>query len=391
MQRKDAPRRFIYETAKEENAMKALTKTALLTVAAGLAASSVAASAADDISVLVNGSPLEFDVPPIIENERTLVPMRAIFEALGAEVSWDGDTATVTAKKDGDTLSIIIGSNILYKNGRATELDVPAKIVDERTLVPLRAVAESFDANVDWDGETQSVLITAAAHELLPLDSLSDADMAHLKSWSDLIRYHFEKFALPEYVLSGEKDLYALMTEDKRDELRNELYNAWRKNAAEFILNIQIASDAEYELSTSLETSNPDLLAGYDKILKAAGLDAEAMLDGVDVSEAKFGIRTAVLSFKSADKMADCKYIGITASKGKIRYFTAENDILNEDMWYFCEVTKDYRGTISGFKKTDADTDLKSFAGLCHKAFNENLQSTVRSSKYPVGGAEKSE
>ena len=370
--------------------MKLFTKAALLAIAAELAA--LPAASAADISVFVNGEPLGFDVPPIIENERTLVPMRAIFEALGAEVSWDNDTATVTAKKDGDTLKISIGSNILYKNGKATELDAPAKIVNERTLVPVRAVAESFEANVDWDGEKQSVLITAAAHDLLPLDSLSDADMANLKARSGFIRYNFEKFALPTYVLSGERDWYALMTEDKRDELRNEIYNAWRRNAAAYILNTQIASDTEYELSTPLELSNPDLLAGYDKILKIADLDTDTMFDGVDVSEAKFGIRTAVLSFVTADIMTDCKYIGITASKdGKLRYFTAENDILNEDMWYFCEVTKDYRGTISAFKKTDADKDLKSFAGLCEKAFNENLQSTARSSKYLTGGAEKSE
>ena len=139
--------------------MKPIIKTTLLTVAAGCAAA-VTASAAGEISVFVNGEPLESDVPPIIENERTLVPMRAIFEALGAEVSWDNDTATVTAKKGGDTLSITIGSNILYKNGAATELDVPAKIVDERTLVPVRAISEAYGMAVEWDGETSSVYIT---------------------------------------------------------------------------------------------------------------------------------------------------------------------------------------------------------------------------------------
>ena len=379
--------------------MKPIIKTTLLTVAAGLAAA-VTASAAGDISVFVNGEPLESDVSPIIENERTLVPMRAIFEALGAEVSWDNDTATVTAKKGGDTLSITIGSNILYKNGAATELDVPAKIVDERTLVPVRAVSESFNAGVDWDGEKQSVLITTAeqpdskdapgaASGLLPLDTLSDADMALLKEKGELIRFSFEQLNMPASVLSGERDLYALMTGDKRDELREDIYNAWRKNAAGYILNIQIASDTEYERSTPLDPSNPDLLTGYDKILKAAGLDTETMFDGVYVSEAKSGTRTAVLSFRTAGRMTDCKYIGMTASGGKIRYFTAENDIMQTDVWYFCEVTNDYRGTISAFKKMDADTDLKSFAALCEKAFNENLQSTARSSKYRTGGEEK--
>ena len=231
-----------------------------------------------------------------------------------------------------------------------------------------------------------------AARELLPLDVLSDTDMALLKENSELIRFSFEQLNMPASVLSGESDLYALMSANKKDELRNEIYNAWRKNAAAYILNLQIGSDTEYELSTPLDPSDPDLLDGYDKILKAAALDTETIFDGVDVSEAKSGIRTAVLSFKTADKMTDCKYIGISASKdGRLRYFTAENNIMQTDTWYFCEVTNDDRGTITGFKKTDADTDLKSFIALCEKAFDENLQPTARSSKHPAGVAEKSE
>lgn len=112
------------------------------------------------ISVTLNGSPILFDQPPVLQNDRTLVPLRAIFEALGATVEWDNSTQTVTSTKDGKTIILIIGSNILYVDGTPITLDVPAQLLNARTLVPVRAVAESFDCNVDWNGSTQTVVIT---------------------------------------------------------------------------------------------------------------------------------------------------------------------------------------------------------------------------------------
>lgn len=111
------------------------------------------------ISVLFNGQPLSFDQPPIIENDRTLVPLRVIFEALGAEIGWNETTKTVTAAKDDIEITLQIGSDVLSKNGAEIILDVPAKIVGGRTLVPLRAVAESFDAQVSWNQWSHTVTI----------------------------------------------------------------------------------------------------------------------------------------------------------------------------------------------------------------------------------------
>ncbi|MGN0183447.1 MAG: stalk domain-containing protein [Candidatus Ornithomonoglobus sp.] len=112
------------------------------------------------VSVTLNGIPVSFDQNPIIEDGRTLVPLRAIFEALGAVIDWDGDTQTVTSTKNGTVVKLKIGDNIMQKNDERIELDVPAKIVNERTLVPARAVAEAFGCKVDWNGDTQTVIIT---------------------------------------------------------------------------------------------------------------------------------------------------------------------------------------------------------------------------------------
>lgn len=110
--------------------------------------------------VILNGNQLHFDVQPIIVSGRTLVPLRIIFESLGSSVDWDNDTQTVTAYKNGMTISLQIGSYWAYKNDEAVELDVPSQLIYGRTLVPLRFVSESLGADVSWDNYTRTVTIS---------------------------------------------------------------------------------------------------------------------------------------------------------------------------------------------------------------------------------------
>lgn len=110
-------------------------------------------------TVILDGKQLSFDVPPIIENGRTLIPVRTILESLGAAVEWDDYTKTVTAKKSGTTVRIQIGNNVVQKNDESIALEVPAKIVNGRTLVPLRFVSEALGAKVDWEDSSQTITI----------------------------------------------------------------------------------------------------------------------------------------------------------------------------------------------------------------------------------------
>ena len=126
----------------------------------------VPAMAAEDVKVYLFGEKLEFDVPAQIVNGRTMVPVRKIFESLGYTVEWDKNTKTATATGTERTIRITIGENAMYVNDEAKALDVPACIIHSRTLVPARAIAEASGYNVDWDGDTRSVFIT----ELDPLD-----------------------------------------------------------------------------------------------------------------------------------------------------------------------------------------------------------------------------
>lgn len=120
-------------------------------------------SADTKINVLYNGKRISFHAysqTPEIINGRTLVPLRSIFEAMGASVEWDGNTNTAIAKRNGTEMKIQIGVNTMYKNGTPISVDVPAQIMNGRTMVPARVVAEAFGADVDWDGNGRIVLIT---------------------------------------------------------------------------------------------------------------------------------------------------------------------------------------------------------------------------------------
>jgi alpha-tubulin suppressor-like RCC1 family protein len=106
-----------------------------------------------------NGKDTTIDVPAQIINGRTMVPLRAIFEALGADVQWDGTTQTVSSSKGSTDVSLQINSTELHKNSETKTLDVPAQLVEGRTLVPVRAIAEAYDCTVGWDSETKTVSV----------------------------------------------------------------------------------------------------------------------------------------------------------------------------------------------------------------------------------------
>ncbi len=112
-----------------------------------------------DITVVIDGKQIAFDVPPQIINDRTMVPLRAIFEALGATVDWDNDTQTVSSTKDNTTISLTINNATMYVNGTVVTLDSPACLINGRTLVPVRAISEAFGTKVDWIGNENIVSI----------------------------------------------------------------------------------------------------------------------------------------------------------------------------------------------------------------------------------------
>jgi hypothetical protein len=103
------------------------------------------------------------DVAPIIVNGRVLVPLRAIFEALGATVVWNANDQSIVATKGSITINLQIGSTTALNNGAQVTLDTAPQIVGGRTLVPARFVSEALGAQVTWDATNQKVNITTAS------------------------------------------------------------------------------------------------------------------------------------------------------------------------------------------------------------------------------------
>jgi len=111
------------------------------------------------VKLYVNGDEPTFEVAPFIRDGSTLVPFRAISEALKAEVSWNGEERSVTVTRDGISVKLFIGSTTAMVNGKEVTLEVPAAIADGSTVVPVRFVSEALKATVKWESETQSVVV----------------------------------------------------------------------------------------------------------------------------------------------------------------------------------------------------------------------------------------
>lgn len=113
----------------------------------------------------VDGAEIEIDpgrgTAPVIRENRTMLPVRAIVEAIGGTVDYSdmGDQQIIHIEYDGTVISLVIGVPLAFQNGGAVGLDTAPVIINERTFIPVRFVAESFGYSVDWDGETQTVTI----------------------------------------------------------------------------------------------------------------------------------------------------------------------------------------------------------------------------------------
>ena len=98
--------------------------------------------------------------PFIDENNRTQVPFRAALQKFGAEVDWDNETRTAIATKDGIVVKVPIGESYILKNDEKIDVDTASRIVNDRTYLPIRAVIEAFGSDVEWDGALKTVVVT---------------------------------------------------------------------------------------------------------------------------------------------------------------------------------------------------------------------------------------
>lgn len=197
--------------------------------------------AAREVGVEFNCVEIEFDQPAIISENRTLVPLRKIFETLGAEVQWDDVTRKVTANKNGRIVSIVIGSNELYVNGTVVILDVPAKIINNRTLVPARAISEAYECKVQWNDKENLV-------EIFELDFI-DSPKKTYDNGNGLIFDYFSECELKEenenavrlilddcsMTVSAEDSYEVIVDDEYLKDLENGLENGFSTLKTEYV------------------------------------------------------------------------------------------------------------------------------------------------------------
>jgi hypothetical protein len=156
------------------------------------AAPAFAAPAPKQISVLVDGIPVAFDVPPVAKSGRVMVPFKMVADTLNVQVTWDGTKHMVLAANSKTKIQLQLNNLTAYRNGEAIKLDAAPLAIKGRTLVPLSFFAKSFDSRVEWDGGLQQVRIYTAptAMDVTGFYGLGDPKKG-TSSWTDLFQQDY--------------------------------------------------------------------------------------------------------------------------------------------------------------------------------------------------------
>lgn len=153
------------------------------------ATSTTAFAGRNDIKVNVEGESVVFDQPPVIFDGRTLVPIRAVCEKIGATIKWDVNSRTTTVIKDNKTLRLQIDSPLMQVSGGSpVRLDVPAKIYGGRTLLPIRAIVENLGYEVTWNAVKQTLSIQPEG--VIIVDELENTQASGTNNWAQISSVH---------------------------------------------------------------------------------------------------------------------------------------------------------------------------------------------------------
>ncbi|MCG0276246.1 MAG: glycosyl hydrolase family 18 protein [Thermosediminibacteraceae bacterium] len=210
------------------------------------------------VNVLIDGLSLDFDVPPFIKEGRTMVPFRAISEALNVPVAWNEKTRTVTASDGNTNIRLRIGDRTAYRNNTPVMLDVPPMIVNSRTFIPVRFFSEAFGCNVEWDGASYTVRITSPKREMTVIGFYALGD-SKTSSWTNLFGKPYPEHsngntdAISDLALGW----YSL---DKNGNLLTKSTTGWQRPAGwEDVLKVASLYNLRTEMVIHATDSNGDI------------------------------------------------------------------------------------------------------------------------------------
>lgn len=275
--------------------------TFLLVTFSFFPAAAPAQGQAREISVFIDGLAVNFDVQPVIQQNRVLVPFRAVAEALNIKVSWDNTTQTVEASGGRALVQMRVGNETAFRNGSPITLDVPPVILNGRVLIPLRFFSEAFDSKVAWDPATYSVKITSAPKEMTVVGFYALGD-SRTSSWTNLFSRAYpetgtgntdvvDELALGWYTFDGDGNL---LTSSRTGWQRPPGWEDVLKAAGEYHLRTEMvihATDRSGEISSVLSSQKAAAL------IEAITAEA-ALYDGVNLNFEEFGLS------KSSEELA---------------------------------------------------------------------------------------
>lgn len=366
----------------------------ILTVSLPLTVSAADVNTDMDIRVFIDGEEIEFDVKPAVIDQRTMVPMRFIFEYFGLDVEWNQNDQSITVRLgDSPYLRMQLNSKIMqtYNDDGVTKkwMDVAPCAINGRTLVPLRAIAEIFGADVAWEQETTSVIITTPYPKNLD------------QSLPEQVPYEYEQFSYTytnptspsEYVTISFNDnimnVSGIMADDYRlislsildgfyyihDIVKNEEFSAdfqlvysdiWKSNSIEIwgafggygdkivplelLANIPIKTNNEglneFPQTSYVYTRNQDVsleLSFDGTIMKVSGILSK---DHIDASN---------LSYMCNGRHYDgIKWYPLRQGES-ISMEVDLNDILNPSFAYVCVDRVSYDNTLGSFTSVEID------------------------------------
>lgn len=219
-----------------------------------------------DITIIMDGQVLPAEAPPIIQNGRTLVPLRAVAEALQLEVNWNAQTQEIGLDGNGTTILMQIGSNQASKNGSSLSLAVPPVIFSGRTMVPVRFISEALGCHVGWDEGARRVSIRSlpVAMKVVGYYALGDANTS---SWTDLFSAQYPQSTIGNTNLINELAL-GWYTMDEAGQLLTQSDSGWQRPDS---WNDVLTTAASYQLKTQMCVQMTDNHARIRKMMNDTG------------------------------------------------------------------------------------------------------------------------
>jgi len=318
----------------------------------------ITAYAESEITVTINGKEQSFEVPPQLINERTMVPMRAIFEAMGARVQWEESTQTITATAGDRVITMQLDNNVMTVDGTDVVLDVPPQLVNSRTLVPVRAVAEGLDAAVNWIGSTQTVVILQPLAERPASDSARAAIFGYGNSRLNEVqfdsRYTFEQEVLPQAVYLFVEDLVDLISAKDLDEITNFVHHFWS-----IVEWYSIAYDLDETGQLEGVEDEEALVRLVSRLKPDYGLsEAEQILD-IAIETLASGVTAVVLDMSDTGWTMLSTFIAIVFVEDLgIAVFTLERSIV-DDLFVLCHVGWESRGVVNAAEENSREAFIK--------------------------------